>query len=398
MSYGSFKSVVEQQLDEIRRAGLYKAERSLLGPQGAEIRVAHGTVLNLCANNYLGLANHPDVVQGALDGLREHGYGMASVRFICGTQDLHKQLEQDISTFLGTADTILYSSCFDANTGLFETILDEGDAIISDALNHASLIDGIRLCKARRFRYAHSNMTELEDALKAAASCRLRLIATDGVFSMDGDLAKLDRIAELADRYDAAVVVDDSHATGVLGTGGRGTPDHYGVANRIDLITSTLGKTVGGASGGFTSGHADLIALLRQRSRPYLFSNALPPVIAAAARRALKLVMDGDALRQILRENAAFFRSQLTALGFTLVPGDHPIIPVLLGEASLATRMAEALLREGVYVVGFSYPVVPKGQARIRVQLSAAHTRGQLDQAVAAFAKVGRTLGIIEKR
>jgi glycine C-acetyltransferase len=328
--------------------------------------------------------------------LREHGYGMASVRFICGTQDLHKDLEQEISTFLGTDDTILYSSCFDANTGLFETILGEDDAIISDALNHASLIDGIRLCKAKRFRYAHSNMTELEDALKAAASCRLRFIATDGVFSMDGDLAKLDRIVELANRYDAAVVVDDSHATGVLGTAGRGTPDHYGVADGIDLFTSTLGKTLGGASGGFTSGHKEIIELLRQRSRPYLFSNSLPPVIASAARRALKLVIEGDALRAILRENAAFFRSQLTALGYKLVPGQHPIIPVLLGEASLATQMADELLREGIYVVGFSYPVVPKGQARIRVQISAAHTRGQLDQALAAFAKVGRRLQVIQ--
>ncbi|MDQ6735386.1 MAG: glycine C-acetyltransferase [Nitrospirota bacterium] len=395
MAYQSFKQVIEQQLTDIRSASLYKTERTLLGPQGAEIRVAQGNVLNLCANNYLGLANHPDVVQAAIDGLRELGYGMASVRFICGTQDLHKRLEQDISDFLGTADTILYSSCFDANTGLFETILEEGDAIVSDSLNHASLIDGIRLCKAKRFRYAHSNMTELEDALKAAASCRLRLIATDGVFSMDGDLAKLDRIASLADRYDAAVVVDDSHATGVLGTAGRGTPDHYGVADRIDLITSTLGKTVGGASGGFTSGHAEIIELLRQRSRPYLFSNSLPPVIAAAARRALKLVMDSDALRQTLRDNAAFFRSQLTELGFTLVSGEHPIIPVLLGEASLATQMADELLREGIYVVGFSYPVVPKGQARIRVQMSAAHTRDELEGAVAAFAKVGRALGVI---
>jgi 7-keto-8-aminopelargonate synthetase and related enzymes len=271
MAYQSFKHAIERQLAGIRSASLYKSERSLLSPQGAEIRVANGNVLNLCANNYLGLANHPDVVQAAIDGLREHGYGMASVRFICGTQDLHKHLEQDISRFLGTADTILYSSCFDANTGLFETLLDEDDAIISDALNHASLIDGIRLCKAKRFRYAHSNMGELEDALKAAASCRLRLIATDGVFSMDGDLAKLDRIVELAERYDAAVVVDDSHATGVLGTGGRGTPDHYGVADRIDLITSTLGKTVGGASGGFTSGHAEMIELLRQRSRRTCF-------------------------------------------------------------------------------------------------------------------------------
>ena len=395
MAYHSFKQAVEQQLDAIRRAGLYKTERRVLGLQGAEIRVAQGHVLNLCANNYLGLANHPDVVQAAIDGLREHGYGMASVRFICGTQALHEDLEQEISTFLGTDDTILYSSCFDANTGLFETILDENDAIISDALNHASLIDGIRLCKAKRFRYAHSNMTELEDMLKAAAPCRLRLIATDGVFSMDGDLAKLDCIAELADRYDAAVVVDDSHATGVLGTAGRGTPDHYGVADRIDLITSTLGKTLGGASGGFTSGHKEIIELLRQRSRPYLFSNSLPPVIASAARRALKLVLEGDALRKTLRDNAAFFRSHLTALGYKLVSGEHPIIPVLLGEASLATRMADELLREGIYVVGFSYPVVPKGQARIRVQMSAAHTREQLEGAVAAFAKVGRALGVI---
>ena len=395
MSYQSFKHAVEQQLAEIRSAGLYKTERLLLGPQGVEIRVAQGDALNLCANNYLGLANHPDVVQAAFDGLREHGYGMASVRFICGTQDLHKDLERDISTFLGTDDTILYSSCFDANAGLFETIMGDDDAIISEALNHASLIDGIRLCKAKRFRYAHSNMTELEDALKAAASCRLRLIATDGVFSMDGDLAKLDRIVELADRYDAAVVVDDSHATGVLGAAGRGTPDHCGVADRIDLITSTLGKTVGGASGGFTSGHKEIIELLRQRSRPYLFSNSLPPVIAAAARRALQLVTDGEALRARLRYNAAFFRSQLTTLGYTLVAGEHPIIPILLGEASLASQMADRLLEEGMYVVGFSYPVVPKGQARIRVQMSAAHTREQLERAVATFAKVGRALGVI---
>ena len=395
MAYRSFQQAVTQQLDEIRQAGLAKSERLLLSPQGAEIRVAHGTVLNLCANNYLGLANHPDVVQAAIEGLREHGYGMASVRFICGTQDLHKGLERDISDFLRTADTILYSSCFDANTGLFETILDERDAVISDALNHASLIDGIRLCKAKRFRYAHSNMSELEDALKAAGSCRLRLIATDGVFSMDGDLAKLDRIVELADRYDAAVVVDDSHATGVLGTGGRGTPDHYGVAERIDLVTSTLGKTLGGASGGFTSGRAEIIELLRQRSRPYLFSNSLAPVITAAARRALSLVVRSDGLRRTLRDNAAFFRAHLTALGFTLVPGEHPIIPVLLGDASLATQMADRLLREGLYVVGFSYPVVPQGHARIRVQMSAAHTRDQLDRAVAAFAKVGEALGVI---
>ncbi len=395
MAYETFKKAVEQQLADIRAAGLYKTERQLLGPQGAEIRVTQGEVLNLCANNYLGLANHPAIRKAALEGLDRHGYGMASVRFICGTQDLHQQLEQAISRFLGTEDTILYSSCFDANGGLFETLLDERDAVISDALNHASLIDGIRLCKAQRFRYAHSDMDELETRLKEAASCRLRLIATDGVFSMDGDLAKLDRIVKLADRYDAAVVVDDSHATGVLGAGGRGTPDHYGVADRIDIITSTLGKALGGATGGFTSGRKEIVELLRQRSRPYLFSNALPPVITAASLQALKLVEQGEMLRAALRENAVFFRTRLASLGFTLVSGTHPIIPVMLGEATLATRMADRLLQEGVYVIGFSYPVVPKGQARIRVQMSAVHTRTQLERAVAAFAKVGRALGVI---
>ncbi len=399
MAYRSFKKIITEQLAEIRSAGLYKTERQLLGPQGAEIRVAQrqgqGEVLNLCANNYLGLANHPDVLRAAADGLRQYGYGMASVRFICGTQDLHKRLEQALTTFLGTGDTILYSSCFDANTGLFETLLDERDAVISDTLNHASLIDGIRLCKAKRFRYAHSDMAELETALKQAAGCRLRLIATDGVFSMDGDLAKLDAIAELGEGYDAAIVVDDSHATGVLGKGGRGTPDHWGVGDRVDLITSTLGKSLGGASGGFTSGRAEIIELLRQRSRPYLFSNSLPPAITAAALQALKLAAQGEALRTTLRENVAFVRSQLAALGFTIVPGDHPIIPVMLGEATLATRMADRLLEEGIYVIGFSYPVVPKGQARIRVQMSAAHRREQLEQAVSAFAKVGRELGLI---
>ena len=399
MAYRAFKKIITEQLAEIRSADLYKTERQLLGPQGAEIRVAQGQgqgeVLNLCANNYLGLANHPEVRQAAADALQHHGYGMASVRFICGTQDLHKRLEQALTTFLGSGDTILYSSCFDANTGLFETLLDERDAVISDALNHASLIDGIRLCKAKRFRYAHSDMAELEAVLKQASDCRAKLIATDGVFSMDGDLAKLDMIVELAERYDAAIVVDDSHATGVLGKAGRGTPDHCGVADQVDLITSTLGKTLGGASGGFTSGRAEIIELLRQKSRPYLFSNSLPPVITAAALQALKLTAQGEALRTTLRQNAAFFRSQLTALGFTIVPGDHPIIPVMLGEATLATRMADRLLQEGIYVIGFSYPVVPKGQARIRVQLSAAHTREQLERAVSAFAKVGRELGVI---
>jgi glycine C-acetyltransferase len=399
MAYRSFKKIITEQLAEIRSAGSYKTERQLLGPQGAEIRVAQGQgqgeVLNLCANNYLGLANHPDVLRAAADGLRQYGYGMASVRFICGTQDMHKRLEQALTTFLGTGDTILYSSCFDANAGLFETLLDERDAVISDALNHASLIDGIRLCKAKRFRYAHSDMTELAAALKQASDCRLRLIATDGVFSMDGDLAKLDAMAELAERYDAAIVVDDSHATGVLGKAGRGTPDHFGVADRVDLMTSTLGKTLGGASGGFTSGRAEIIELLRQKSRPYLFSNSLPPVITAAALQALKLAAQGETLRTALRENTAFFRSHLVALGFRIMPGDHPIIPVMLGEAALATRMADRLLQEGIYVIGFSFPVVPKGQARIRVQISAAHTREQLERAINAFAKVGRELGII---
>jgi glycine C-acetyltransferase len=399
VAFASFKKVVDEQLAKIRAAGLYKTERRLLGPQGAQIRVAReegpADVLNLCANNYLGLANHPDIVKAAAEGLHDHGYGMASVRFICGTQDLHAQLERALSNFLGTGDTILYSSCFDANTGLFETLLDERDAVISDALNHASLIDGIRLCKAQRFRYAHSNMQELEAALKDASSCRLKLIATDGVFSMDGDLAKLDRIVGLADRYDAALVVDDSHATGVLGRNGRGTPEHFGVADRVDLVTGTLGKALGGASGGFTSGRREIVELLRQRSRPYLFSNSLPPVIAAAALRAVTLVAEGDALRNTLRENALFVRTQLAALGFRLVPGDHPIIPIMLGDAMLATKMADRLLAEGIYVIGFSYPVVPQGQARIRVQMSAAHTRAQLERAVGAFAKVGRELGVI---
>jgi glycine C-acetyltransferase len=396
MAYSSLKKIISQQLADIRAKGLYKSERQLLSPQGADIRVTQGHVLNLCANNYLGLANHAQIVQAAMEGLQNYGYGMASVRFICGTQDLHLRLERAISTFLGTDDTILYSSCFDANGGLFEVLLDERDAVISDALNHASVIDGIRLCKAKRLRYAHSHMKELEAKLNEARECRLRVIATDGVFSMDGDLAKLDHIVNLAERYDAAVMVDDSHATGVLGHKGRGTPDHFGVADRIEIITSTLGKTLGGATGGFTTGRAEIIELLRQRSRPYLFSNALPPPIAAGAFQALALVEQGESLRATLRDNARFFRERLTKLGFRLIPGNHPIIPVMLGEASLATSMADRLLKEGVYVVGFSYPVVPEGQARIRVQMSAAHTHAQLERAVAAFAKVGRELGVIQ--
>ena len=397
MADSMLNQIASQQLADIRAKGLYKAERRLLSPQQAEITVAQGRVLNLCANNYLGLANHPRIVDAASEGLKTHGYGMASVRFICGTQDVHKDLERAISAFLRTEDTILYGSCFDANGGLFEVLFDDRDTVISDALNHASVIDGIRLCKAKRLRFAHSDMKELEARLNDARSSRLRLIATDGVFSMDGDLAMLDKIVQLAERYDASVMVDDSHATGVVGTNGRGTPDHFNVADRIDIVTSTLGKTLGGATGGFTTGRGNIIDLLRQRSRPYLFSNSLPPPVAAGAMQALALVEAGDDLRARLRANAAFLRAELTGLGFRLVAGDHPIIPVMLGDAPLAASMADRLLEEGVYVVGFSYPVVPEGQARIRVQMSAAHTRAELERAVAAFAKVGRALGVIPR-
>jgi glycine C-acetyltransferase len=395
MADSLLNQIAGQQLADIRAKGLYKTERRLLSPQQAEIQVTQGRVLNLCANNYLGLANHPRIVEAASRGLQTHGYGMASVRFICGTQQIHKDLEGALSAFLRTEDTILYGSCFDANGGLFEVLLDDQDAVISDTLNHASVIDGIRLCKAKRLRFAHSDMQDLEAKLNEARTCRLRLIATDGVFSMDGDLAKLDRIVQLAERYEAAVMVDDSHATGVMGANGRGTPHHFGVADRIDIVTSTLGKTLGGATGGFTTGHANIVDLLRQRSRPYLFSNALPPAVAAGALQALALVEEGDELRARLRENAIFFRARLSHLGFRLIEGDHPIIPIMLGDASLAASMADRLLAEGVYVVGFSYPVVPVGQARIRVQMSAAHTREELERAVGAFAKVGRELGVL---
>jgi len=395
MAYDKVKPLIEQQLAEIRAAGLYKTERILLGPQGGSIRVAQGTVINLCANNYLGLADHPAIVAAAAEAVRTRGYGMASVRFICGTQDLHKDLERAITSFLGTGDTLLYSSCFDANTGLFETLLSEQDAVLSDALNHASVIDGIRLCKAQRYRYAHRDMAELEKGLRETAGLRIRLIATDGVFSMDGDFARLDAIVALAERYGALVMVDDSHATGFIGPTGRGTPELFGVADKVDLITSTLGKAVGGGTGGFTSGRRELIELLRQRSRPYLFSNAVPPMICAAGLKALELIRQGDELRRRLEENARFLRQSLEKLGFKVRPGTHPIMPVMLGDAALAARMADSLLEEGVYVIGFSYPVVPKGEARIRVQVSAAHTREQLTQAVTAFEKVGRELGII---
>jgi glycine C-acetyltransferase len=377
-------------------SGLYKKERLITSPQGSLIRVEGGReVLNFCANNYLGLADNPDVIATAQAALQRYGFGMASVRFICGTQDLHKTLESRLTAFLGTEDTILYSSCFDANGGLFETVLGEEDAVITDALNHASIIDGIRLCKARRLRYANADMAELESRLKEAQDARFRLIATDGVFSMDGTIAPLKAICDLADRYRAVVMVDDCHATGFLGAKGRGTPEHCGVQGRVDMLTGTLGKALGGASGGYVSGRKEVVAWLRQRSRPYLFSNALMPAICAASLTVLELLEKSDALRARLRANAVHFRTGMTKLGFRLVPGEHPIIPVLLGDAKLAGAFAEGMLAEGVYVVGFSFPVVPHGQARIRTQMSAAHTTEQLDKAMAAFATVGRSLGVI---
>jgi glycine C-acetyltransferase len=383
------------ELAALREQGLYKSERVLTGPQGGVVRAGGREVVNLCANNYLGLANHPAVRAAAQRALDELGYGMASVRFICGTQSSHKQLEERLARFLGTEDVILYSSCFDANGGLFEALLDERDAVISDALNHASIIDGIRLCKAQRYRYANSDMAELEKCLKESRGARTRLIATDGVFSMDGFIANLRGICELADRYDALVMVDDSHATGFMGSGGRGTPEHCGVAGRIDILTGTLGKALGGGSGGYVAASREIVEWLRQRSRPYLFSNSIPPVVAAASLAVLDLLEHTPELRAQLIENARFFREELTRGGFTLKPGEHPIIPVMLGDAALAGRMADALLERGVYVIGFSYPVVPKGQARIRTQMSAALTRGQLERAVAAFRDVGRQLGVV---
>ncbi len=383
------------ELQSIREQGLFKTERTIDSPQQTDIRLHdQREVLNLCANNYLGLADHPEIIKAAHAALDRWGYGMASVRFICGTQSIHKTLENKLSDFLGTDDTILYGSCFDANGGLFETLLNEQDAVISDQLNHASIIDGVRLCKAQRFRYRNNDMAQLEEQLQAAAGCRFRMIATDGVFSMDGYLANLPDICALADQYDAIVMVDDSHAVGFMGPNGRGTPEHFGVADRIDIITGTLGKALGGASGGYTSGRKPLIDLLRQRSRPYLFSNTLAPPIAAASVRTLELLSESDHLRRQLRENAEYFRAAMTENGFRLQPGEHPIVPVMLGDAALATRMADALLQEGIYVVGFSFPVVPKGEARIRAQMSAAHTRPQLERAVEAFAKVGRRLGL----
>ena len=394
----NFISHLESQLADLESAGLYKHERVIDSPQAAEIHVeGGGTVLNFCANNYLGLAHHPAVEAAAQEGLREHGYGMASVRFICGTQDVHRALEKRIAEFLGTEDAILYGSCFDANGGLFETLLGEEDAVISDALNHASIIDGVRLSKAKRYRYANNDIANLERQLQQAKAdgARYKLITTDGVFSMDGIVANLKAVCDLADQHDAMVMVDDSHAVGFVGAKGRGTPEHCGVMGRVDILTGTLGKALGGASGGYTAGPRQVVAWLRNRSRPYLFSNTLMPVIAHASIKVLDLLQASDALREKLRRNAEHFRGEMSRLGFRLAGAGHPIIPVMLGDAALAQSMANKLLAEGIYVIGFSFPVVPKGQARIRAQMSAAHEPQQIDRAVAAFAKVGRELGVI---
>jgi glycine C-acetyltransferase len=398
--FADAKNLYEKTLTEIREAGLYKSERVITTPQAAEIGVGSGPdekkVLNFCANNYLGLSSHPEVIRAAHAAIDSHGFGMSSVRFICGTQDLHKELEKKISAFFGTEDTILYSSCFDANGGLFETLLGEEDAIISDALNHASIIDGVRLCKAERHRYPNGDMKALEEALEKTQGKRLRMIATDGVFSMDGYLAKLDRITELADKYKAMVMVDDSHASGFIGKTGRGTPEHFGVQAKVDVMTSTLGKALGGAAGGFTTGKKEIVELLRQRSRPYLFSNSIAPAIAGASIAVLGLLGKTTELRDRLMDNAARFRAGVTKAGFEVKEGETPIVPVMIGDAKLAGQLAEALLGDGIYVIGFSYPVVPKGQARIRVQLSADHTAAQIDRAVDAFARAGKKLGVIE--
>ena len=398
MAYGAIRDHLQSSLSAIREAGTYKSERVIVTPQAASIRVSTGEeVLNFCANNYLGLSSNPTLVAAARRTLDERGFGMSSVRFICGTLDIHKELEGVISEFLGTEDTILYSSCFDANGGLFEALLGPEDAIISDALNHASIIDGVRLCKASRYRYANNDMADLEAQLKAAdaAGARFKMICTDGVFSMDGYLAQLDRICDLADRYDAIVMVDDSHAVGFVGPTGRGTHEHCGVVGRVDIITGTLGKALGGASGGYTSARREIVEMLRQRSRPYLFSNTVPPNIVGTALAALRMLMQSTELRDRLEENTRWFREAMAATGFEILPGVHPIVPVMLYDAKLAGAMADRLLAEGIYVIGFSYPVVPQGQARIRVQISAGHTREHLERAVAAFTKVGRDLGVL---
>ncbi|MCA6485094.1 MAG: glycine C-acetyltransferase [Chitinophagaceae bacterium] len=392
----SFVNRIEQELEEIRQAGLFKQERIIASEQGAEIMVNGRKVLNFCANNYFGLSSHPRVIEAAHKTIDSRGFGMSSVRFICGTQDIHKELEEKLSRFLGTEDTILYAAAFDANGGVFEPLFQEQDAIISDALNHASIIDGVRLCKAQRFRYEHNNMSDLEEKLKEAAGCRTRIIVTDGSFSMDGTIAQLDKICDLADRYDAVVMTDECHSSGFIGKTGRGTHEYRNVMGRVDIITGTLGKALGGASGGFTSGKKAIIEMLRQRSRPYLFSNTLAPSIVGGSIAVLDMLTETTELRDTLEANTQYFRTQMTAAGFDIKPGDHPIVPIMLYDAVLSQQFAAALLEEGVYVIGFFFPVVPKGKARIRVQLSAAHTREHLDTTIAAFIKVGKQLGVVK--
>lgn len=392
-----FIARLQQELDDIRSAGLFKHERVITSEQGAEIQVGGNTVINFCANNYLGLSSHPDVIKAAKDAIDTHGYGMSSVRFICGTQDIHRELELKLAEFLGTEDTILYAAAFDANGGVFEPLFNEEDAIISDALNHASIIDGVRLCKAQRFRYEHNNMADLEAKLQESASLRSRIIVTDGSFSMDGTIAQLDKICDLADKYDAIVMIDESHSSGFLGKTGRGTHEYRNVMGRIDIITGTLGKALGGASGGFTSGKKEIIDMLRQRSRPYLFSNSVAPSIVGASISVLKMLSATTALRDKLEYNTRYFRTKMTEAGFDIKPGDHPIVPVMLYDAVLSQQFADKLLKEGIYVIGFFFPVVPKGQARIRVQLSAAHEQAHMDKAIAAFTKVGKELGVIKE-
>lgn len=397
--YGTLQADLQQQLQEIKDNGLYKKERVITSPQGAEIDTQEaGDVLNFCANNYLGLSSHPEVIKAAKATIDSHGYGMSSVRFICGTQDIHKELEARLAGFLGTEDTILYAAAFDANGGVFEPLFGEQDVIISDALNHASIIDGVRLCKAQRYRYQHNDMADLEKQLQDAAAkgTRHRVIVTDGSFSMDGTIAQLDKICDLADKYQALVMIDECHSTGFLGKTGRGTHEYRAVMGRVDIITGTLGKALGGAMGGFTSGRREIIELLRQRSRPYLFSNTLAPAIVGASLRVLELLTESTQLRDQLEENTQYFRQQMTAAGFDITPGEHPIVPVMLYDAKLAQEFAARMLDEGIYVVGFYYPVVPQGKARIRVQLSAAHTRAQLDKAIAAFTKVGQALAALK--
>ncbi|MCB0654361.1 MAG: glycine C-acetyltransferase [Saprospiraceae bacterium] len=394
--YKNIQPEIQKELDEIREAGLYKEERIIITPQAAEITTNKGAeVLNFCANNYLGLSSHPEVIKAAKEAIDTHGFGLSSVRFICGTQDLHKALERKIADFLGMEDAILYAAAFDANGGLFEPLLTEEDAIISDALNHASIIDGVRLCKAKRYRYETNDMASLEEKLKEAQSARRRMIATDGVFSMDGTIAQLDKICDLADRYDAMVMVDECHATGFVGKKGRGAIEYRNVIGRVDIVTGTFGKALGGASGGFTAARKEIVEMLRQRSRPYLFSNTLAPAIAGASIKVLDLLTASTALRDKLEENTKFFREEMTKAGFDIIPGVHPIVPVMLYDAPLSQKFANRLLEEGIYVIGFFYPVVPKGQARIRVQISAGHERKHIEKAVAAFTKVGKELGVI---